>query len=283
MNYGTLRQRNPAYTARRWEELGDLYVGGYPLVEKASQYMPRFVGETNERYRERLSAASYLNYIGQIADYFVANLFSQELTLTQAADADDPDTAGASPEPDDFWTDFVHDADIRGTPFARLLRQIFTTALVKGKALLSVDLPSSSDAPASRAEEEASGRLRGYAFETPPEQLIDWEYDDDGTFAWAILHRAIVRRESPIGKRDRVVEEFKVWLKDGETARWELYRTKPTSRTSRSRTTRRFLSRVRLRRRSVVSRSLRWRCPPAFGSATSSARSRASTSRAGAR
>ena len=29
MKYGTLRQRNPAYTEARWEELGDLYVGGY--------------------------------------------------------------------------------------------------------------------------------------------------------------------------------------------------------------------------------------------------------------
>jgi hypothetical protein len=227
MKYGTLCQRNPAYTARRWEELGDLYVGGYALVEKASQYMPRFVGETPERYRERLSAASYLAYMGQIADYFVANLFAQELTLTQAADAGDPETPGGVPDDDGFWTTFAHDADLRGTSFVRLLRQLFTTALVKGKALLAVDLPSSSEAPANLAEEEASGRLRGYAFETAPEELIDWEHDEEGGFAWAILHRAIVRRATPADARDRVVEEFKVWLKDGATARWELYRTKP--------------------------------------------------------
>src|SRR5271165_5594007 len=127
MKYGLLRQRNPAYAQERWEELGDLYVGGYALVDKASRYMPKFVGESRERYRERLSAASYLAYMGQIADYFVANLFSQELTLTQAADAKDPTTPGAPASDDGFWNAFAHDADLRGTSFVKLLRQVLTT------------------------------------------------------------------------------------------------------------------------------------------------------------
>ena len=228
MRYGTLRQRNPAYTPERWEELGDLYVGGYPLVEKASRYMPKFVGESRERYRERLSAASYLSYMGQIADYFVANLFSQELTLTQAADADDPTTAGAAPASDGFWEEFAHDADLRGTPLVKLLREVLTTTLIKGKGLVVVDLPAKGEAaPTNLAAEEDSGEARGYAFESAPEELIDWEPDDRGGFAWAILHRTIVRRESPAGSRDRIVEEFKVWTHEGEFAAWELFRTAP--------------------------------------------------------
>ncbi len=227
MRYGTLRQRNPAYTGERWEELADLYVGGYPLVEKASRYMPKFVGESRERYRERLSAASYLAYMGQIADYFVASLFSQELTLTQAADAADPTTPGAPPSDDGFWEAFAHDADLRGTPLVKLLREVFATALVKGKGLVVVDLPSRAQAPPNLAEEEESGAMRGYAFEAAPEELIDWEPDDHGGFAWAILHRQIVRRTTPIDSRDRIVEEFKVWTMNGEHAAWELFRTAP--------------------------------------------------------
>ena len=227
MNYGTLRQRNPAYTESRWEELEDLYVGGYPLVEKASRYLPRFVGENRERYAERLSAASYVNYIGQIADYFVANLFDQELTVTPASDAKDTSTPGTEPVDDGFWQAFAHDADLRGTPLAKLLRQVFTTALVKGKGLVAQDLPAApSSKLASRADEDAAGAARGYAFEVSPEQLLDWETTDTGTFAWAVLHRSVMRRASPAERRDRVVEEFKVWLQDSEFARWELYRTK---------------------------------------------------------
>ena len=228
MKYGLLRQRNPAYTEARWEELWDLYVGGYALVDKAARYMPKFVGESRERYRERLSAASYVAYMGQIADYFVANLFSQELTLTQAADAKDPATAGSTPAGDGFWEEFAHNADLRGASFVKLVREVLTTALVKGKSLVVVDLPAAgAGAPANLAEEEASGEARGYAFEAAPEELIDWEPDDRGGFAWAILHRMLVRRESPAGARDRIVEEFKVWTHEGEFAVWELFRTAP--------------------------------------------------------
>lgn len=218
MKVGLLRQRNPEYAGGRWEELGDLYVGGYALVEKASRYLPRFVGETPERYAERLSAASYLNYIGQITDSFVANLFAQELTLT-------PDEASKE-APDPFYEALASDADLRGTPFVKLLREVFTSALVKGKALVALDFPTPGAAPVSLAEEEALGAARAYAFEIPAEQLIDWEMDDRGGFAWAILHRQIVRRASPLERRDRVVEEFKVWLLEGGRARWELYRTR---------------------------------------------------------
>jgi hypothetical protein len=225
VKYGTLKQRNPAYTAERWEELGDLYVGGYALVDKASRYMPKFLGESRERYRERLSAASYLAYMGQIADYFIANLFSQELTLTQAADAKDPTTPGAPASDDGFWSAFAHDADLRGTSFVKLLRQVLTTALIKGKGLVVADLPTPAEAAESLADEEASGATRGYAFEAAPEELIDWEPDDRGGFAWAILSRQIIRRASPEGTRDRIVEEFKVWTVDGERVTWELFRT----------------------------------------------------------
>ncbi len=227
MKYGLLRQRNPTYTARRWEELDDLYVGGYTLLEKAGQYMPRFVGETPERYAERLSAASYINYIGEIADYFVANLFAQELTVTPASDADNPSTPGAAPRDDGFYAAFAHDADLRGTTFAKVMKTVFTTALIKGKGVVAVDLPMTAAAPVNLAEETALGAARAYAFELPIEQLVDWEYDERGRFEWAILERVVQRRASPLETRGLLVEEFKVWTLEGGLARWDLFRTPP--------------------------------------------------------
>jgi hypothetical protein len=186
MKYGLLRQRNPAYTARRWEELHDLYVGGYPLLDKAGRYLPRFVGENAERYAERLGAASYLNHIGQIVDYFVANLFSQELVVTPAADASKDGTPGASPHDDGFYAAFAHDADLRGTSLVKVLREVFTSSVVKGKGILAVDFPRVNDAPQSLADETKIGASRAYVFEVPADQLVDWELDDHGRFAWAI-------------------------------------------------------------------------------------------------
>jgi hypothetical protein len=226
MKYGTLRQQNPAYTAARWEELGDLYEGGYTLADKASRYLPRFVGETRDRYQERVRAASYLNYLAPIADTFVAYLFDQELTLTQAADAKDPTTVGGPANDDGFWEAFAHDVDLCGASLVRLLRDVFTTALIKGKAVVAVDMPARVNELASRADEEATEAARGYAFEVAPEALLDWEYGERGRFAWAILHRLIERRESPEESRNRVVEEFKVWRLDGGVATWDLFRTR---------------------------------------------------------
>lgn len=233
MKYGLLRQRNPAYTAARWEELQDLYVGGYQLLEKAPRYMPRFVGENAERYAERLSAASYLAYMGQIADYFVANLFGQELVVTPAADADDPNTPGTLPRDDGFYAAFAHDADKRGTSLVKVLRELFTNALIKGKGLLALDFPRRGEAPVNLAEEARAGASRAYVFEVPAEQLVDWEYDEHGGFDWVILERVIMRRASPAETRDLLVEEFKVWTKENGIARWELFRTpahKPSQR-----------------------------------------------------
>jgi hypothetical protein len=227
MLFGILKQRNEAYLGDTWRELGDLYTGGYQILASAKRYLPQMVGEGDERYAERVKVAAYLCYLGQIVDFFVANLFSHELKVAPAADANDPNTPGGEPE-DHFYVEFAHDADRKGTTFVKLMRACLTTALVKGSALIGYDFPRREREPASRAEEEAWGTDRAYAFEIPVEQLIDWELDEDeGTFEFAILHRQFSRRASPAEMRSGVVDEFKVWtMRDGK-AHFDIYRTKP--------------------------------------------------------
>jgi hypothetical protein len=232
MKYKTLAQRNPDYDADVWQELGDLYEGGYAIQRHASHYMPKMIGEMPDRYQERLRVAGYVCYFGQIVDYFAADLFSQEITVTPAADLDAPRTEATVKAPADepFYDTFADDVDLRGTPFAKLLREVFTTAIVKGKGLIAIDFPDTDPEvkPSNRAEEDAAGAARAYAFEIPVEQLIDWETDDRGRLMFAVLHRVISRRESPAASRDSRFEEFKVWTRDDSGAvSWQLYRTEP--------------------------------------------------------
>jgi hypothetical protein len=233
VRYGILTQRNPAYLGEVWAELGDLYEGGYTILRNADRYMPRMIGETQDRYRERLKVAAYLCYFGQIVDYFAADLFSQEIAVTPAADADNPDTPGSEPsDPDEFYDSFANDSDLKGTPFGQLLRQAFTSALVNGRAVIAVDFPAqdTDTRPQNKLDEERLGTDRAYAFEVPAEQLIDWECDDRGGFEFAVLHRACCRRASPAEVRDKRVEEFKVWSRtDSGAVVWEVYRTEPYS------------------------------------------------------
>lgn len=245
MLYGLLNTRNPdpEHSLDLLQELQDLYEGGYSILRRAKKYLPKCAGEKEAAYDERVELTSYISYLGQIIDSYVANLFAQDIAVAPAADASDPNSPGKLPD-DDFYPEFEQNADLKGTPFANMLRDAFTRALVKRRALIGVDFPVVGEVK-SRADEESQGAGRGYLYEVTLEELYDWHYDEIvrtrvaiseevsvefevGRFAWAILKRTISDRTTPGAKRGLVVEEFKVWDRDDEgRVIWQKYRTLP--------------------------------------------------------
>ncbi len=226
--YKLLKTTHPTYDPVLYEELSLMYVGGYKLLANAKKFIGQMIGESTPRYNERLKCASYIPYLSEVIDNFSSALFSQELTIHAASDADDPDTIGSVPDPE-YYQSFARNADLKGTSFARLMRQVFPEALLKGKCLLGLDFPK-KDAQfevLTRADEEALGLDRAYAYHIPVEQLLDFEYNQFGSFAWCILHRSISDRSSPAKPRNTYYEEFKLWNRDSETGlvSWQLYRT----------------------------------------------------------
>tara|TARA_B100001123_G_scaffold418658_1_gene522926 strand:+ start:796 stop:2505 length:1710 start_codon:yes stop_codon:yes gene_type:complete len=219
--FSILNQRNPDYRARTWQELELLYRGGYDLtLREVEAFLPRHIGEHVERYAERVRSASYVPYFAQICDYFAAALFSHRLSITPGDEKQSaPDMAP--------YDEFAEDCDLKGHTLDRCLRDVFVDALVFGKGLIAVDFPQLDAEMVSRADEDRAGLGIPYAYQVPVEQLIDWEYADDGTYKWAILKREVISRESPTAARDKCHFEFMVWQRDGEFARWELYRTEP--------------------------------------------------------
>lgn len=245
MKYGLLNQKNEAYKPVLWTTLDDLYVGGFQILEHAAKYIPRQLGETDKRYKERLSLASYINYLSLVIDEYAGNLFASEPVVVAAPDDDDEDAK--PPTIDEYWETFEKDSNLKGESFAKLLRCAFTTGILNGRALIACDLPNSDiyPDPTSRAEEDAQGRSRAYSYELPLEELIDWSYSEVvtrkatvggkefeftfGRLAWAILRREVCGRATPMDTRNTFVEEFRVWGMDPVSgfAQWELFRTKP--------------------------------------------------------
>ena len=88
MKYVILKRQHAACDPNLMQELSDLYAGGYQIRRRAREYLPKMRAETFDQYEERLREASYLGYLGQIIDFFAANLFSQELSIKPPADAD---------------------------------------------------------------------------------------------------------------------------------------------------------------------------------------------------
>ncbi len=229
MKYVILAQTHPEYAPKLWREYSLLYHGGHRLREAAAEFLPRLPGELDERYRQRMQLAAYVNHFNAIVGYFLSNLFTQELTVRAAVDAKDPTTAGSPPIDDGFYSLFARDIDRRGSTLSQLMRETLKNALIRRRGLVGVDLPAAPATPASSlADEDRLGARRAYAFSIPLEQLIDWEKDDDGCLTMAVLHRTVCERAGLSGSRATYAEEFKCWERDDAgSARWRLFRTPP--------------------------------------------------------
>lgn len=235
LSFGVLKQKHPDYDADTWQEILDLYAGGYQLQKRAGMYLPRLAGENELRYQDRLKCAAYIGYLGQIADYFKSSLFSQDLVVTEAPDAKNPNTPGGKSDTK-FYSAFAHNADLAGNPFAAVMRDAFLNAMLLKRALICVDFPK-KDAAAkivSRADEDAIGANRAYVYEMPLCQLINWELDTqldkDGnkrsSYEFAVVYTCDTRQASPAAKRGSSIKHrFKVWTResDGVGAHWWLY------------------------------------------------------------
>lgn len=251
MLYKFLKQTHPAmpphdrgYDAKVWAELDDLFRGGYQILEHAAKYLPKAVGEKDDRYEERLRLAAYIGYFSQIVNVYVAAIFEQPVMVAPAGDAKDPETPGELPDPQSYNA-FAEDADLRGCAFAQVLRHVTTWALVKQKCLLAIDFPRTNTELVSRADSDTLGAARPYCYAVEPETLINWEVENEvqrhvdlgdgrsveftvGNFAWVVLKKTICAQPSPDVMRAGRVEEYRIWRKtpDGRVI-WQVYRTPP--------------------------------------------------------
>lgn len=234
--YRALTQQCAEYVAKspHWAEIDDFYAGGYDLLDKIGDYLPQRVGESKERYQERLDAASYLNYLAPIADFFASNLFERDLVVKQPSDAGNSATPGDSLDEGaakDFWTEFEQDADLEGNSVANLFKDVFRQGVLKQRSLLAIDMPTAPEGatPETKADEEKMGLTRAYAFLLPIDQMIDWKRGARGEWQWCKLRKVVDARESPDDPVGLIREEFKLWFLDGAgdqaRARWETYLT----------------------------------------------------------
>lgn len=219
MKAGILRQKHPDWDGDLWELLGVLYEGGFEIGADAAvtdQLLPKHINESMAVHSERKRSACYVNYFGDVVDYFGAQLFTKSLTMLPG---DGQDVSDDTP-----YQEFSEDADGKGHTFQELMAKSFICAAVTRKALVAVDFPRNLQPATSRLEERETGRDRPRAFLVDPEDLLDWKKADDGSFEWAILYRRICDRDSPEGKRDRITDSWKIWsLNEQGFATWRLF------------------------------------------------------------
>jgi hypothetical protein len=225
LTYGKLRQQNPEYDAERMGELHDLHAGGYQIARRASKFLPPLVNEHEARCAERRQGVAYLNYFGQLLEQFTSDLFAQPLTIQPPPDADNTSTPGVMPD-EDFYNAFETDADMEGTSFVDLMKVTITNALVQRTAFVCLDAAADpvdeDDKPKTKADEEASGLGRIYAYSVSPRNVIDWRLGKGKRdLDWAIVQEKTQDRKDPEAVRETVTETFTVWRMDREFAVWQ--------------------------------------------------------------
>jgi len=197
-------REHPEYIAKKamWRKYKDLYAGGEQFRASADSYLVRRQKEPQDVYGERLSRVFYENYLGSIIDWYAATLFRREPLLS---------FEGTNERGKAFFAGFAEDCDLKGTCISDLFRRLLIEALVCGNSFALVDFPRALRPAANRAEEEADGRTRAYLVECSPQNVINWSYDDEGNYEWAVIRTSRVHQQS--------VSDPK-WVKE---TRWVLY------------------------------------------------------------
>lgn len=199
-----INREHPEYRlkAAMWRRYRDLYAGGETMQNNAAEYLLPRQKEPVEVYSERLRKVFYENYIGSITDWYAATLFRREPVVT---------VDGASGAGRDFFSTFIDDCDLKGTNLSDVLSRQFVEALICGTSYLLVDFPRSKVPAGTRAEEDELGVSRAYLVSYSADDLINWSYDDHGSFEWVVLRTEALRK-------DRIEDEQ--WRKE---TRWTYY------------------------------------------------------------
>jgi len=183
-------REHPEYKARKetWKRYRDLYVGGEQLAANAAEYLVRRHREPMEIYGERLQRVFYENYLGSIVDWYGSTLFRREPILTYSG----PNEAAKG-----FYHAFVEDCDRKGTSLADFFRGLLVEALVCGSSYVLVDFPKAKERALNRAQEAELGRDRAYLVACSAPEVINWAYDEDGSFEWVVLRTSELRQRHP--------------------------------------------------------------------------------------
>lgn len=206
------------YNAPLWRKVSLLAEAGYALKARASEIIERHPSEKLASYMFRLKAVAPMAYFGMLLEYLIGALFKEGLEVVEA------DASGAT-KADAFYSEFQSNANRRGDGFQAVLREAIRSALLHRRGWVQVDMPPPV-AAANRAEEEAQGGGKPYAFAVPCEAILDWG-EADGKIAWLVKCVTRQERPSPFEPLPEKHDEFTVWTIENGKAYFRRYRSEP--------------------------------------------------------
>ncbi|WP_297803425.1 DUF4055 domain-containing protein [uncultured Brevundimonas sp.] len=190
-----------AYDAMKpyWDTVAAIMGGTEAMRKGGETYLPRFDGESLERYEIRRKHAKFTNIFGDMIETLASKPFAEEITLKDGTS----ETIRALAE----------NIDARGNRLDVFAKAVFSAGLAKGIDWVWVDYsraqPRTDGKPLSVAEEKAQ-RLRPYWVRIPAERMLA-VYTDTVDGEEQVVHARIredgVRRD---GYNEVAVERIRV-------------------------------------------------------------------------
>jgi hypothetical protein len=206
MDKATLDQKHPTYDAQRWEALEALSEGGKKFHKLIETFLPQNPMEPELMYAQRKKRAKFHSYTGAIINLYVAWLFAANFSVkAYKKDSEEPQN------PDKFYGVFQENVGGERT-LTTFMKGRAREAMRKGKSSWLIQLPSDEGRPpADRDEYDKRGLGRATLTEIDPKELLDWEYDDEGNYLWAIVKTISNERKSPFASRNAEKQTWKVY------------------------------------------------------------------------
>ncbi len=193
---------HPAYDAviQIYQRNADLYDGGAAMEDpvRAARYLTQHNLEKDSQYAIRLRRAAYRNLAAPMVDLFASSIM-------------DGVQRGGIAEITDLAPLLVNCDRLGGTPDTFFKEAVTRAAAVSCEFVL-VDMPLCPEGAITRKE----ARLRGlapYFVHVPAENCIAWDFDPDGSLAWAVVREERVKAEDGPFSRYVAVKSVTVWGK----------------------------------------------------------------------
>ena len=199
----TIDARHPDWNCnyQHWERLRKLYEGAKTMQVFCTEFLWKRAVEALDVYNERVQRFSYTNHLKSIISWYTSALFKQppDIQIRKLDEAGNPTLIEAGPEKDKL-ADFLNDADGKGTDFITWWSScVQAKLLVYGTQYVLFDLPVSPQFR-SAAQQNSANALQPHLVAYAPQDIINWQFDEQGALNWIIIKLRARTQNSPLDK-----------------------------------------------------------------------------------
>lgn len=200
-----VNRRHPEYENRlsHWNFLSATYAGGRKWF---TENIFRYFKEGDNEFKERLDRAYRFNHTREVVNLINKYIFRENISRER----DDAPAAVTK-----FWDSATREK----LTIDELMSAIDIQTSVFGRIWIVVD-STMKDSDITSVADEKKADARAYAYWLPPQQMLDFAYDDDGNLLWALTHEMARDDVNPFTSSGKQQNRYRLWTQN----EWYLFK-----------------------------------------------------------